>query len=253
MKEKLLKKIISDLGGTGSEILVDTLYEKQNVNEYLIAKKLKTTINKTRNLLYKLADEGLVSFLRKKDKKKGGWYTYFWSLDIKKSFLKFKEKLSMEIEKLQKELKNTLKERHFFCKNCNIQYDEENAMIHEYTCPECGQVLEIKSNEEITAKINSEIKKKEEALKEISEYIEEIERKEQKTKEKRMKAELRRKELERKKRREKAKRERKILEKLKMKVREKKHLKKKVKKKSKKSRKRAKKHLKKRKKKKGKR
>ena len=50
--------------------IVDLLYGKANVNEFLIAKKLNVTINQARNILYKLGDEGLVSFIRKKDKKK---------------------------------------------------------------------------------------------------------------------------------------------------------------------------------------
>ncbi len=72
MQEKILKKIVPQFAGQGSEKLVDLLFKKQNVNEFLIAKKLNLTINQTRNMLYKLADEGLVEFIRKKDKKKGG-------------------------------------------------------------------------------------------------------------------------------------------------------------------------------------
>ena len=54
----------------GSKMVSDIISNK-HVNEFIIAKKLDLTINQTRNVLYKLADEGLVSSIRKKDKKKG--------------------------------------------------------------------------------------------------------------------------------------------------------------------------------------
>jgi len=88
MQIKLLKDIVSSIVGQSSSKIVDLLYDKKNVNEFLIAKKLGLTINQTRNVLYRLADEGLVSFIRKKDNKKGGWYTYFWTLNSGKSFVK---------------------------------------------------------------------------------------------------------------------------------------------------------------------
>ena len=71
MQIKLLKDIVSSIVGQSPAKIVDLLYGKKNVNEFLIAKKLKLTINQTRNILYKLADEGLVGLVRKKASKKG--------------------------------------------------------------------------------------------------------------------------------------------------------------------------------------
>src|SRR3989344_9542204 len=91
--KRLLKKILKDLAGAKAEKLVDILYGKKNVNEFIIAKKLNLTINQARNVLYKLGDEGLVKFIRKKDSKKGGWYIYFWTLETEKGLDKYKEKI----------------------------------------------------------------------------------------------------------------------------------------------------------------
>src|SRR3989344_5440571 len=74
----LLKDITSSVGGKNAAQIVDLLLDKKHINEFIVAKKLELTINQTRNILYKLSDEGLVSSIRKKDKKKG-WYTYFWT------------------------------------------------------------------------------------------------------------------------------------------------------------------------------
>ena len=98
MQKDLLKKIALEVGGQSAEGVVDILFGKKHVNEMIIAKKLKLTINQTRNVLYKLGDEGLVSFIRKKDSKKGGWYIYYWTLEAGKSLSKLKENLSTKIE-----------------------------------------------------------------------------------------------------------------------------------------------------------
>src|SRR3989338_3564282 len=105
MLEKFLNEYISIVAGGGADKIVAILFKKKNVNEFLIAKKLSLTINQTRNILYKLADHGLVTFVRKKDKKKGGWYIYFWTLETGKSLVKFLETTTGQIAKLKNELK----------------------------------------------------------------------------------------------------------------------------------------------------
>jgi len=73
MLKDLLKEVVAIVAGKQAEEIADILDSKKHVNEFLIAKKLGITINQTRNILYKLSDFGLVSFIRKKDKRKG-WY-----------------------------------------------------------------------------------------------------------------------------------------------------------------------------------
>lgn len=208
MQKKLLKKIIPDFAGAGSEKLVDLLYEKQNVNEFLIAKKLDMTINQTRNMLYKLADEGLVGFVRKKDKKKGGWYTYFWTLKVKRSLFRFKEKIMKDVEGLRHQLNSREVGRYFHCKNCEVEYNEENAMLNEYTCQECGEVLEMKETDEFVEQTKEKIRKLEGVVGEIDKEIGILETKEQKSRDRRLKAELKKKEIERAKRRKERAKER---------------------------------------------
>ena len=207
--KKLLKKTVMDFAGPESERLVDLLYQKQNVNEFLIAKKLDLTINQTRNMLYKLGDQGLVGFIRKKDKKKGGWYTYFWTLKAKKSLFKFKEKITENLKNIERKLKSLQTEHHFYCKNCEIEYNEENAMLQDYTCPECGEVLEMKDATDTINHLKNQINKANESLKQISQEIEILEAKEEKSKQRRLKIELKKKQLEREKRKKEREREKK--------------------------------------------
>lgn len=202
MKEdllKILKKIISNIAGVEAEKIADLLYNKKNVNEFLIAKRLSLTINQTRNILYRLADHGLVTFVRKKDKKKGGWYIYFWTLETGKSLARFLETTSNNIEKLKNELENRKKERFYFCPGCEIEYNEEPALLNDFTCPECGEVLEIKQSEPILNSIQNEIQKLEKIKEQLTQEIQVIQSKEEKVKEKRLKEEEEEKVKERKK------------------------------------------------------
>lgn len=202
---KLLKDVVGDIGGSSSEKLVDLLFEKKNVNEFIIAKKMNLTINQTRNILYKLGDEGLVSFIRKKDKKKGGWYTYFWTLDVEKSLLRFKDKIRHEIDHLQEQLAGLTTKRFYFCVNCNIEYNEESALLHEYTCPECGEVLVLKNPEEQLTQMRHQIKKKEDLLAQIQEELDVVQKKAGQVRERRIKAEIKKKAAERAAKRQKGK------------------------------------------------
>lgn len=145
MQTKFLKDAVGSIVGKQMEPLVDILNGDNYVNEFLIAKKLGIEINQTRNILYRLTDHGLVSSTRKKDARKG-WYTYFWKIEVLKSL----EFLRTVLEKKISEFKNQIKSREtrlfYVCETCNVEYNEENAMLNNFTCNECGNVFVIKDN-----------------------------------------------------------------------------------------------------------
>ncbi len=158
MQIKFLKSIVEDLINKQSVDIVDLLVGKKDVNEFLIAKKLELTINQTRNILYKLSDFGLVSFIRKKDKRKG-WYIYFWTLNIAKSLGLLEQKLKQALFQLKSQLKSRKNERYYFCKVCNIEVIEEVALLNNFICPECEEVYELQNNEGVIKKLEREISK----------------------------------------------------------------------------------------------
>ena len=167
MDINLLRDIAGSIAGEKAKGIVEILFGKKNVNEFLIARKMGLTINQTRNLLYKLGDEGIVSFVRKKDKKKGGWYTYFWTLNLDKSLIKFKDVLIKNIGHLKEQAHHKKTEKFYYCTNCNQEFTEGQALLQEYTCPECGEILQIKENSKEIIIIEKEILKIEVMLKEI--------------------------------------------------------------------------------------
>lgn len=197
MQIKILKDVVASIAGQGAIGVVDLLFGKKNVNEFIIAKKLKMNINQTRNILYKLADHGLVSFSGKKDKKSGGWYTYYWTLDTGKSLVSLRNRLVEDIKNLEKQLENRKSETYYHCKNCDIETNNEQALLNNFTCPECGEVLTLQDASLILSSTEKEISKNREYLTVVEKELAEIDRKKDASRARRFKAEEKKRKKER--------------------------------------------------------
>lgn len=171
MQINLLKNLVEEMAGSGTGVIVEILFEKENVNEFLIAKKMDLTINQVRNILYKLSAEGLVSFTRKKDKKKG-WYIYFWTLSKEKCLRKLEDDLIKKIDELRQTLSDRETKRYYICRGCNIEVGEEKALESEFSCDECAEVYELVDNTNAIRDTKGKITKKENELKDIRENLE---------------------------------------------------------------------------------
>ena len=156
MQIKFLKSIVENLINKQATPIIDLLIGKKHVNEFLIAKKLGLTINQTRNILYKLSDFGLVSFIRKKDKRKG-WYIYFWTLNIFQSLNLLEQNLKEELVKLENQLKERKEKRYYYCKTCSIEVSEEVALLNNFICSECEQVYNLSNNQEVIENLERNI------------------------------------------------------------------------------------------------
>ena len=146
MQIKLLKDLVEELAGVDSGLIVEILFNKKDVNEFLIAKKMDLTINQVRNILYKLSAEGLVSFIRKKDKRKG-WYIYYWTLNTEKCLIRLEQSLVKKIEDLKNLLGKRESKRFYVCETCDIEVGEETALEHGFTCEECAEVYTLSDKE----------------------------------------------------------------------------------------------------------
>jgi transcription factor E len=170
MLKKFLQEVISAVAGKQAEGIGDILYNNKYVNEFLIAKKLNLTINQTRNLLYKISDYGLVSSIRKKDKKKG-WYTYFWKIEVVKSLEFLKGVLVKQINQISNQIKSRETKEFYVCERCNIELSQENALLHDFTCNECGGLFSVKDNSKVIRDLKKEMKKSEDELKLVGEEL----------------------------------------------------------------------------------
>jgi len=160
---KILKTIIEDLINKQSVEIIDLLAGKKNVNEFSIAKNLELTINQTRNILYKLSDFGLVSFIRKKDKRKG-WYIYFWTLNTHQALSLLDENINKKLDLLRGQSKNRKDGRHYLCATCTIEVTEETALLNDFACPECEEVYELSDDSELVDEIGKKIARMEKEL-----------------------------------------------------------------------------------------
>jgi transcription factor E len=179
MQVKLLHDLVEELAGQDTGRIVEILFGKKDVNEFLISKKMELTINQVRNILYKLSADGLVSFIRKKDKRKG-WYIYYWTLKTEKCLVKLEQSLMRKIENLRDVLNSRETKRFYTCKTCVIEVGEEKALEHGFTCEECAEVYELSDNSGSIRDTKAKITRREKELKLINVELEAIREKERK-------------------------------------------------------------------------
>ncbi len=170
MLEKILKEVVVSVVGKSSESIAQLLHSKKHVNEFLIAKSLNLTINQTRNILYKLADQGLVSSERKKDRKKG-WFTYFWKIEVLKALEFWKVILQHRAEQITQQIQSRETKQFYLCERCTIEYSEENSLTHNFTCPECGNIFVLKDDTQLIKALRKNHERISQELTEVEEEI----------------------------------------------------------------------------------
>jgi len=178
LSNTMIEDVIIEVAGQDVVPLVNALKNKKNVSEFKLADTIKQEVNTTRNMLYRLYNSNLVSFIRKKDKKKG-WYIYYWTFDMKRVRYLVYELKRKRLKKLKERLERERSEQFFLCDNKCIRLDFDQAMNFEFKCPECGQIIHQEDNKELIEKIEKEIA---ELKKELSMKEEKIVKKEKPTK-----------------------------------------------------------------------
>jgi len=158
ISNKLVEEVVKSVAGSDVVPLVDLIKNKKNVSEFKIAESMGVTVNVVRNMLYRLYHKNLVSFVRKKDKKKG-WYIYYWTFNMKR--IKFlADSLKKEkIEKLKERLDREKEGFFFLCPNECMRLDFEKATDYLFKCPECGSLLVQEDNRQKVRDIEKEIEK----------------------------------------------------------------------------------------------
>jgi len=165
ISNKIIEEVVAETAGADVIPLVKLLKNKKNVSEFKLAEALKIEINQARNMLYRLYNANLVSFVRKKDKKKG-WYIYYWTFDLKRVKYLAKILKRKRLEELKEKLEEEKSSQFFICPNKCVRLDFDHAMSFEFRCPECGAIVQQEDNTERIKKLEEEIKKLEEEIKE---------------------------------------------------------------------------------------
>ncbi len=143
--KKLTDEVVTELVGEHALPIIDFLRGKTKISEFIIAEELGMEINETRNILYKLLEHNVVTFIRKKDRIKG-WYICYWDLN-EHMVPQLRRKMDAEkLEKLESRLSNEQAKQFFMCRSGCSRMDFDEGMENEFTCPECGGILQPQDN-----------------------------------------------------------------------------------------------------------
>ena len=145
MTSKIVEEVVIEVAGEDVLPLVRALKNKSNVSEFKLATTLRKEINLTRNMLYRLYDNNLVSFIRKKDKKKG-WYIYYWTFNVKRVKDLVKDIKKNKFERLVERLEREKTVQFYICPTKCIRLDFEQSHDYNFKCPECGTLLNLEDN-----------------------------------------------------------------------------------------------------------
>ena len=158
--EDLIKHVVSELVGEEAIPIIFYLRGKKQISEFIIAEELDMEIHLTRNLLYRLLEFNIVSFLRKKDRIKG-WYICYWDFNEHMvPYLAEKIRLS-KIAKLKERLQREQSNSFYLCKSACTRMTFERSMEFNFKCPECGEIMHEQDNTRTKEFIAQQIKENE--------------------------------------------------------------------------------------------
>ncbi len=163
---KIVEEIVSEVAGEDVLPLVKALRNKSNVSEFKLADSIKKEINLTRNMLYRLYDNNLVSFIRKKDKKKG-WYIYYWTFNQKRIKDLASDIKKRKVERLNERLQREKTTQFYICANKCVRLDFEQSHDFNFKCPECGQLLDLEDNSKKIKELETDLERLEKELRPV--------------------------------------------------------------------------------------
>ncbi len=158
IKQETIINTTVDLIGEEAIPLIKYLRGKKDISEFKIAEDIDYEIHLVRNLLYRLNSYHLATYIRKKDKIKG-WYISYWTLNPRR-FKEIKQKTQLErVEKLKQKLKKEQEYRDglYICPNLCVRFNFDKAMEISFKCPECGRLLHQQDNSKTIKHLKSMI------------------------------------------------------------------------------------------------
>jgi transcription initiation factor TFIIE subunit alpha len=154
----IIEKVVEEAVGKDALSIVTYLKERKNISDFKIAENTEMNIQLVRNLLYQLQSLNMVTYIRKKDRIKG-WYISYFTFN-KKAIKDVIEKMRKDqLEKYEERLKNEEQGILFFiCPNLCIRRDMNEALKFDFHCPECGTLLTQQDNAKTKDHIKQKIK-----------------------------------------------------------------------------------------------
>ena len=157
LTKKMTEEVVIELVGEHSLPIVEFLKGKTKISEFIIAEELELEINETRNILYKLLEHNIVTFLRKKDRIKG-WYICYWDFN-EHMVPQLHHKMNLgKLEKMSVRLSTEESGTFFMCRNACHRVDFDKAMEIEFKCVECGNIMHQQDNSRTVEFLKDKVK-----------------------------------------------------------------------------------------------
>jgi transcription initiation factor TFIIE subunit alpha len=139
------------------------LMKYDGVCEDQIADDLGLKVNDVRKVLYKLEEYGLVKNYKER-MEDSNQMIYYWYIDremLNRMLLRLKEQV---LEKLKARLRKEEEEMYFYCPRDMIRFSYSEAAKYDFTCPRCGEPLEVDEDNLSKVILKKYIKKLEEEI-----------------------------------------------------------------------------------------
>ena len=156
--DSIVKNVVEETVGTDAVKIASYLKDRKNVSDFKISEGTKLHIQMVRNLLYRMNAWNMVTYIRKKDRQKG-WYISYFTFN-KAAIKDVMEKIRREkLEKYQERLENEEAGKVFFiCSNLCTRLDMDGALQFDFHCPECGKLLNQQDNTKTKEHLKQKIK-----------------------------------------------------------------------------------------------
>lgn len=173
-KKFLEYSLVSELlekkaGACASDVALLCVNKKQS-NDEKIADSLKKKVTEIRTTLNRLHYHGLAEYTKTRNKKTG-WYSYSWKINEKKIIELVISEAKEEMEKLQKQSRQTTEYSLFNCKNKCGEMSFEIAMQYNFQCPECGNKMDSINEAKRMNDLNTKREKLGDILKELEKKL----------------------------------------------------------------------------------
>ncbi|NON62133.1 transcription factor [Acidianus sp. RZ1] len=163
-------KIVLDLaknllGDEVVEVLQFLLDKGTEMTDDEMANEMGVKVNEVRKKLYLLADQGLVSYRRTRDKDTG-WYVYYWKVNtdqINEVLLTRKREV---LGKLKLRLEYEENNEFYICPKDKSKYTFEESFENEFKCTKCGSSLVYYDSKKIREVLEKKINEMQQEIKE---------------------------------------------------------------------------------------
>src|SRR3989338_3876455 len=159
LTNKLNEEILIETVGADALPIIEFLKNRKNISEFIIAEKTNVEIHQIRNILYRMHNQNLASYRRKKDSKKG-YYISYWTYNPKRIKFFVISLYQQKLEKLRTRLIREEKNKgcFFLCSNACARLDFEQSSELCFKCPECGSLLNQQDNTRTIDHLKEQIK-----------------------------------------------------------------------------------------------